>query len=272
MQPRTLALLALGFLGGLALAACSAPATCTSATCGGCCSSLGKCESGSTVDACGLNGASCGRCGSGTVCQSGECRVEAAGGGGGTTGGGTGGGSTGGSTGGGTGGGTTGGGTGGGGCRMLTSFDITQTRVKVAEYRTFTNGVGHYNLASWNAPALTGSDGFQVEVVYPNDIFPTLPLTRTFTNQKYQQCTVCAVFFENCNPTCDREYLAQAGTVTITRADRDAAGRIAGSAQNVRFNEWDLATDTAVGGGGCVIISTIGPWDIGWNADGGAIP
>lgn len=260
MPPRTLLMLLVGFVGGLVLSACSAPTTCTAASCGGCCDSTGKCQSGATAEGCGLNGASCGRCGTGTVCQSGECRTGSTGGGG-TTGGGGGGG------------GTTGGGTGGGGgCRVITTLETSQNNLALAEYRTFTNGPGHYNYAGWVYLTTGNPDGFRLEVVYPNDVVP--PLTQNFTNVGYQHCTICGIFYENCPPqmTCGKEYLAQSGSVTITRADRSIAGRIQGSASAVRFNEWNTTTDQAVPGGGCVIATTIGPWDVGWNPDGGALP
>jgi hypothetical protein len=44
-----------------------------------------------------------------------------------------------------------------------------------------------------------------------------------------------------------------------------------GSGANVRFNEWDLAGDVA-SGTGCIIATTVGPFNVGWNMDGGVIP
>lgn len=287
MPPRTLVLLALGFAGGVGVAACSpATTTCSAATCGGCCDATGKCQSGATAEACGQDGLSCGRCGTGTVCMAGECRASTTGGGGGTTGGGTGGGTTGGgtgggTTGGGTGGGGTGGGTGGGatgggaggggGCRQLTMLATPQADLKAAEYLAFNGGASHYNYATW---VYGNGDGLRLEVVYPNDTFPTLPSTGTFTAAtRYGNCSVCAIFNEGCDQAgvCTAQYLAQGGSLTITRADRDSAGRLAGSGSNLRFNQWDLQNDVAEGSG-CVTITTVGPFDIGWNADGGALP
>ncbi|MDP1830373.1 MAG: hypothetical protein Q8L48_44335 [Archangium sp.] len=279
MHPRTLVMLVIGFAVGLTLAACSPAPSCTPANCGGCCSAAGKCESGSTADACGDNGASCGRCGTGTVCQAGECRASTTGGGGGTTGGGsgggvTGGGSGGGVTGGGTGGGTTGGGTGGGsGCRVIPMVETAQVNFGLGEYRSFTQSVGHYNFGLWVYPS---TDGFRIEVVYPNDVVPPFPYTENFTTAtRYRTCIACGIYYEQCDSVtlaCQKEYLAQGGSMTITRVDRAPAGRIEGSASGVRFNEWDLTTDTAVPGGGCILATTIGPWNVGWNMDGGVIP
>ncbi|MFT3709087.1 MAG: hypothetical protein QM817_15690 [Archangium sp.] len=277
---------------GLVLASCSPAQTCSSATCGGCCSSIGKCESGTAADACGSNGLTCGRCGSGTVCMSGECRAGNTGGGGGTGGGTTGGGTTGGGTtgggttggGGATGGGTTGGGgaTGGGGttgggsgCRTVPTVAIDNSMLIRAEYLRFNNGNGHYNVMEWNVmPIGTNSDIFRLEIVYPNDQGPMPPVTQSFTSQGYFQCPICAIYQENCTSMggCEHTYLAQTGSATINRADRATAGRVTGSLSNVRMKEWDLNSDTAVPGGQCVILSSVGPIDVGWNADGGMPP
>ena len=262
MHPRTVVMLLIGFLAGLGLAACgTGNAMCTAATCGGCCDQTGKCQSGSSADACGVDGASCGRCGSGTTCQTGECRASNMGGG------------TGGGSGGGTGGGSTGGG-GGGGCRVINSLAGGQSNLAIAEYRAFSMGSGHYNIASWGYPTGGNPDGFRLEVVYPNDNFPSLPVTGSYTSAtRYRNCTVCGIYYEDC-PTpqnCTREFLAQGGSITVTRADPAPAGRLQGNGTSVRFNEWDIMTDMP-SGTGCVIVNTLGPIDVGWNADGGAFP
>lgn len=273
MSPRTVVLLVAGFFGGLGLASCGPTSTCNSATCGGCCDSLGKCQSGTTTDACGTNGLTCGRCGTGTVCAQGECRANPSGGGGGSTGGG------GGNTGGGSntgGGGSTGGGGGGGGCRMIPSAATGDGNLILAEYRTFTSNPGHYNYAQWGFPTgVSEFDSFRLEVVYPNDVGPVPPVTQAFTNVGYFQCSICALFYEQCSPNtleCSKTYLAQSGSVTIDRADRALAGRMTGQASNVRFNEWNLMTDQPVANGGCVQVTSVGPWNVGWNNDGGMVP
>ena len=148
----------------------------------------------------------------------------------------------------------------------------------MGEYRTFSMNNGFYNIALWGQPpsvGTTGFDGFRLEVVYSGGSGPVPPVTQNFTNQGYFACSICGIYNEGCDQmgNCTKQYLAQAGTVTITSADRNAQqGRILGSATNVRFNEWNIATDQAIAGGGCVIASSIGPWDVGWNADGGAPP
>ncbi len=280
MQPRTFLMLLVGFVGGLIVSACGPAASCSPATCGGCCDTSGKCQSGATPEFCGSTGVACARCGTGTVCQQSECRAASNGGGGGTTGGGggtTGGGTGGGTTGGGTGGGTTGGGTGGGGCRMITTLQATQQNLGLAEYRSFTSGsTGHYNYAAWIylVNGGTSTDNFRVEVVYPNDVSPNFPYTENFSAAtRYGNCIACAIFYEGCDPmttTCQHVYLGQAGSMTITRADQASLGRLSGSAMNVRFNEWNLATD-ASDGPGCVVVNTVA-FEGGWNADGGAPP
>jgi hypothetical protein len=186
------------------------------------------------------------------------------------TGGGTG------STGGGaaTGGGS---GTGGGtGCRQIATLETPPENELLLEYRTFSGSNGFYNFAFWGLgdPSAPPFDGFRVEVVYPDGVAPpTPPLTYTFKSEGYLSCQVCAIYHEDCDDqvNCTRSYLAQAGTISIARADRAPAGRIIGSAANVRFYEWNLDTDEP-SGNGCIEVGSIGPWDAGWNADGGAPP
>jgi hypothetical protein len=115
-------------------------------------------------------------------------------------------------------------------------------------------------------------DMMNLEVVYPNDVFPPLPLTATLSAQGYSQCQVCIVYREGCSMGgCVKTYLAQAGSVTINRADRASAGRISGSGSGIRFNEWNINTDVSTGSA-CLELTTLGPFNVGWNADGGAIP
>lgn len=265
MKLLRLSSLMVGLLGGVLLANCSPAATCTAATCGGCCDATGKCQSGASIDACGINGETCGRCGANTTCMRGTCEA------GGNTGGGSG------STGGGSGGlgGGTGTGGGGGGCRQIATLPTPTTHELLIEYRAFASGTGFYNFALWAYGTQLPLDAMRVEVVYPNLEVPVMPpVTRTFTGSGYQACRLCAVFHESCNDQgeCQKDYLAQQGTITIERADRAEAGRIIGSASNVRFVEWDLVNDRAITGGGCVEIGSIGPFDSGWNADGGMPP
>ena len=172
----------------------------------------------------------------------------------------------------------TGGGTGGGStanCRTIALLETPQVNLGLAEYRAFTSSPSHYNFAVWLYPNGITPDGFRVEVVYINDVAPNFPYTETFTaNTKYANCTACGIFYEGCDTQtldCARTYLAQSGTLTIDRADRATAGRLLGSGANMRFNEWNLQTDMPAGTG-CVIATTVGPFNIGWNADGGAIP
>ncbi|GMU60669.1 MAG: hypothetical protein AMXMBFR34_24320 [Myxococcaceae bacterium] len=260
-----------GFLFGLAFAACSGGSTtCSSANCGGCCTAEGKCESGTSAQACGLNGASCGRCGAGTVCQAttGTCQASNTGGGaGGGSGGGAGGGIGGGS------GGGTGGGTGGGsGCRQVPSFSVAN--VFIADYWSFTSSPGHYNVVRFVQPGGANPDGLGIEVVYPNDVGPTAPFMYTINNDSYFQCSVCSVFYESCNSNmvCDKTYLARSGTVQIDRADRAPAGRMIGHASTLHYVEWDLGADMPVANGACVDVGSVPNFNVGWNQDGGAPP
>ncbi|MGV3621754.1 MAG: hypothetical protein ACO1OB_13095, partial [Archangium sp.] len=252
MNKLRLSFLMLGVLGGAMFANCGPSATCSSATCGGCCDATGKCQSGTSIDACGINGETCGRCGANTNCARGTCEAGGRGGGTGNTGGGvgtTGGGS--GATGGGAG--STGGGTGTTTCRQIASLPTPVGSELLLQYRTFASNTGFYNFALWGYGTAIPYDAIRVEVVYPNAETPVMPpVTRTFTGGGYQACRLCAVFHEGCdmNVECQKDYLAQQGTLTIDRADRASAGRIVGSASNVRFVEWDLDNDRPIAGGG----------------------
>ena len=182
---------------------------------------------------------------------------------------------------GGTGGGTgaTGGGSGtggGNGCRQISALETPPQNGLLFEYRTFSMSNGFYNFALWGVgdPTSPPFDPFREEVVYQEGVArPTPPLTYTFKSEGYLSCQVCAIYHEDCDDqvNCTRSYLAQAGTITIAHADRASAGRIIGSAANVRFYEWNLDTDEP-SGNGCIEVGSIGPWDAGWNADGGAPP
>ncbi len=70
---------------------------------------------------------------------------------------------------------------------------------------------------------------------------------------------------------CARSFLGQSGSLTVDRVNRAVAGRLVGSGANVRSTQWALESDTP-DGTACVIATTIGPFNIGWTADGGTIP
>ena len=148
---------------------------------------------------------------------------------------------------------------------MINVLETAQVNLGRGEYRSFSASPGHYNYLLWIYQGLN-PDGFQLEVVYPRDVVPNFPaVERPTTATRYQTCTVCGVYHESCDSVtlvCARDYLAQGGTLTVTSVDRAAAGRARGSGTSVRFNEWNLASDTA-SGTGCIIANTIGPFDVG---------
>lgn len=97
------------------LVACGAP-KCAASNCVGCCDSIGTCQAGSTVTACGLSGSVCAQC-LASACVNGFC---------GTTGsGGSSGGGGGGATGGGVGGGVGGGAGGGSGVASFRAYNLS---------------------------------------------------------------------------------------------------------------------------------------------------
>jgi hypothetical protein len=211
-----------------------------------------------TAAQCGEKGASCGRCGTGTICQAGTCQAGATGGGeGGAQGGGTG---------------SSGTGGGAGGCQQVASF--ASANPLVADYWAFAKSPGHYNVVRFVQPAATPFDGLGIEVVYPNDVGLTAPFEYHLTGDSYFKCSLCSVYYQSCNAqlVCDKTYLARSGTVNVTRADRAPAGRMVGSASNLHYVEWDLETDSAVPNGACLEVGALQPFDVGWNQDGGAPP
>jgi hypothetical protein len=102
---------------------------------------------------------------------------------------------------------------------------------------------------------------------------PTAPFTKDLTSAGYSQCSVCAVYFENCDPqhNCQRTYLGRSGSVTISRADRAPAGRMTGSASTLVFQNWDLANDKSLGET-CLQVGNVPQFNVGWNQDGGQPP
>lgn len=230
---------------GMVLAASACANVCSSKTCGGCCDAQGVCQSGVTVDACGEAGATCGRCGTTTTCVRGLCEAGSAGVDAGT----------------------------GATCRNIPSFPSAQSNVIIADYWSFMQSVGHYNVVRFSTPHDALVDGLGIEVVYPNDQGPTLPVTRSLTGT-YRTCDVCSVYYESCNQAgdCQKTYLARSGSVTVSRADRNAAsGRIAGSASNLRFVDWNLTTDMAASTA-CITVDQVPTFSVGWNHDGGSPP
>ncbi|MBK7862686.1 MAG: hypothetical protein IPJ65_29575 [Archangiaceae bacterium] len=64
----------LAMLWVICLAGCSGSSdVCSAATCGGCCTAAGVCETGLTVSACGEGGVACTACGGGAQCVSSHC-------------------------------------------------------------------------------------------------------------------------------------------------------------------------------------------------------
>ena len=57
----------------LALISCAPASTVCAETCLGCCDVTGECHFGTTVDACGVKGASCSVCASAQSCSAGAC-------------------------------------------------------------------------------------------------------------------------------------------------------------------------------------------------------
>lgn len=126
------------------------------------------------------------------------------------------------------------------------------------------------------SPAPVGVDGIEFQLVYyAGSVGPVVPFTRQLAVNSVATCDVCAIFYENCDSqgVCARTYLGRTGTVSVTRADRDInAGRMIGSASNLRFDEWNLNTDRAEASGLCVTVGNVPACNGAWNFDGGQPP
>jgi len=194
-----------------------------------------------------------------SACGSGDMGAGSGTGGGASTGGGAA-----------TGGGTATGGGGGTSCRAVSTYPLDNP---VADYWAFRQSAGHYNLVYFGMDNTAGTDTLGIEVLYANDVGPTPPFTKAITTATYSQCSVCTVYKENCDVSgnCKKVYLGRSGNVSITRADRDVAGRIQGSADTLYFQQWDLNADT-IAGEACIIVSQVPAFDVGWNQDGGSPP
>ncbi len=95
------------------------------------------------------------------------------------------------------------------------------------------------------------------------------PKTVTFKpGDQYAKCEVCALISACANMSCTDQFFAQGGTVTVTRADRNAnMGRMTATAQNLKLVEWDFSQmgDKAVPNGKCYEIDSVS-FDVPWPA------
>jgi hypothetical protein len=106
-------------------------------------------------------------------------------------------------------------------------------------------------------------DRLQVEVVWAtgNPFVQTgvmVPSTRNLANEiDYDTCVFCSVLCTNISASnvCAKRFFARTGNMTVGAASRSIPGNINATLSNVRFDEWDFGTDTAVTGGECIIVN-----------------
>ncbi len=95
----------------------------------------------------------------------------------------------------------------------------------------------------------------------------TYPKAHTFTSaDKYNTCEVCSTILD-CTAAngCTTRFFAQAGTVSISKADKDElVGRMTATGTNLKLVEWDVMTDTAVTNGACYEVASM-TWDVPWD-------
>lgn len=213
---------------------------CGPGNCAGCCTAAGGCLGGASNTACGLGGNACLDCTSvGAICSGQSCVSG-----------------------------------GDGGCRVIGSFGSSAL---TAAY----NNTGSYAPPNdVTFAALYSSSGFprdelHVEVWHgygPDGSVP-IPYSVTFSSaMKFFTCDLCAYLAEGCSSpsTCARTYFGQAGTMSVSRADKTPpAGRLQATLSGVRLDEWDTSGDTRILGGRCVSLpsQTV---DVTWPVDGGA--
>lgn len=100
------------------------------------------------------------------------------------------------------------------------------------------------------------TDLINVEVWWSTGI-SSVPYTEDLALEPtYGGCPTCLVLKRACDFNVQMctggDYLGISGSVTVTQATRGDAGVFQASWQNVRFQEWDFVSDTAVDGGRCL--------------------
>jgi hypothetical protein len=86
----------------------------------------------------------------------------------------------------------------------------------------------------------------------------------------YGACEVCTLIAVCDSSGCTDKYFAQAGTVTVTQADRNAAaGSMVATASNLTLVEWDFSQsgDKPVPNGSCITIKSA-TFNVSWPAAG----
>ena len=97
-------------------------------------------------------------------------------------------------------------------------------------------------------------------VIYPSKVSATGVTTGTrdlALEGTYNNCHFCATLGRSCTAGANCTggvYFAREGTMTVTSASRATTGTFSGSLSNVRFEEWNLSTDSAVAGGRCFMV------------------
>jgi hypothetical protein len=155
------------------------------------------------------------------------------------------------------------------GCTVITSFSAAEV---AALYQPANETAGAELYSQIVDESDGGMDVLSFEAYFGFQTL-TVPATRQFsTADTYRNCELCVSFSRRCNSrgTCFEDYFAQAGSGTVTAATQDEnLGRIAGTLSNVQFVRWDFQNDTAVRGGGCIIL-TSATIDESWDSDAGA--
>jgi hypothetical protein len=129
--------------------------------------------------------------------------------------------------------------------------------------------VPQFDAAYFLRPSATASKFDLLSVEYFFATTPTLPAMVSQPQPNYQHCDGCVRLSLACDSTgngCALDYLAQAGTVSITALGTSPdAGTFGFALTDVHFEQWDFGAspDVVIDGGSCLILPSLtysGSW------------
>lgn len=147
-------------------------------------------------------------------------------------------------------------GTDGGSCPVL-DFPVTAS---VLQEAYISNVANPYHYVAYGVPSVvpdagTLRDAMTVELyTLFNWANPVLPVQTLLGPTTFRDCTACVRYLVGCSQprSCQRYFLAQAGSLVLTRADRDSRnGALTAATRDLELLEWDLNTDLPLTNGAC---------------------
>lgn len=90
----------------------------------------------------------------------------------------------------------------------------------------------------------TPFDGLEIAFYYGSGAPKDSTFSHTFTGENFDSCGVCLLGYEDCgNTECNRSFLAQSGTISVT-SQGDAGANFTGTLSNIVFVEVEIDKDT----------------------------